>query len=323
MPDTSLVPHELIEGILPETETSILAGASGVGKTTLLMQVLKCLQCNEPIFGHQPQADIKVGYIAADRTWQAYARLADQIGVKLDQMVIRALIDDDDINTTNFEKDPQSIMYTLLTEFVKKGVRLAVVDPLVVFLGCDTRLYHINAARLIRLNKFCRQNNITVLGTHHATKARTDFTFKRAQDRISGTSALLGFTSTQLFMSAPDENGSDFTEWHIVSHHAPGHVIYMKRNSKGLFEAVDKDAGTKVTATPEPLTPKQEEVSTAILKLLEGQGVIAARKEVVDALKYMASSRTIDEQLHRLKSGGVVLYYEGGFYGLPPVMVQH
>lgn len=310
-------PRELIEGILPETETSILAGASGVGKTTLLMQVLRCLQRNEPVFGHQPQQDIAIGYIAADRTWQAYARLAEQVGVDLAKIKIRALVDDDDIDCTHFERDPQSIMYSLLKEFVKSGVRLAVVDPLVVFLGCDTRLYHVNAARLIRLNKFCRQNNITVLGTHHATKARTDFTFKRAQDRISGTSALLGFTSTQLFMAAPDECGGEFTEWHIVSHHAPGTVLYLKRNDHGLFEAVDPNDAVKVA---EALTPMQTEIAKGILHHLTPDGTPVSRKELVDALKYHSSPRAVDEQLQRLRKSGAILGFAGGFYALPPVV---
>ncbi len=232
---------DIIAEILPATETSILAGASGAGKTTLLMHVVKCLQNGEPVFGHPTRQGMKIGYLAADRTWDAYARLAKVVGVDIDKLYVRALIDDkmlteDDLD--GFERDPQTIMYSLLKDMVAKGVNLVIADPLVVLLGSDINTYHKVAARMIRLNRFCKMNNLTILGTHHANKARTDFSFKRPQDRISGTSALLGFSSTQLCLLPKEETQEGkFAEWHIVSHHAKAKVIYLDRcDQTGVFK---------------------------------------------------------------------------------------
>lgn len=232
-------PPDIIADIIPAHETSILAGASGAGKTTLLMEMLKYLQNNQPLFGHAVTPDLKVGFIAADRTWEAYKRLAETVGVDVSVLKVRALIDDDKIDCSTLERNPSIILYSLLSEMVQEGRNLVVIDPLAVLLGCDLNKYHVVAARLIALNRYCRLNGITVLGTHHATKARTESGFKRPQDRINGSGALLGFTSTQLFLAAPEETGSDYTEWHVVSHHAKAKVIYLKRTVTGTFIEAD------------------------------------------------------------------------------------
>ena len=246
-------PIDIVEHVIPAHETSILAGASGAGKTTLLMHILKELQHNKPVFGHAITKDLKIGFIAADRTWEAYKKLAQTVGVDVDKLThVRALIDDDKIDCSTLERNPSIILYNLLNEMVEKGVQLVIVDPLAVLLGCDLNKYHVVAARLIQLNRYCRLNGLTVLGTHHATKARTESGFKRPQDRINGSGALLGFTSTQLFLAAADETGSEYTEWHIISHHAKPKVVHLKRtNDTGTFYQCDplEDIATKALET--------------------------------------------------------------------------
>ncbi len=234
-------PPDLIEHVVPAHETSILAGASGAGKTTLLMHIIRDLLDNKPVFGHAVTPNLKIGFIAADRTWEAYKKLAQTVGVDVGKLThIRALIDDDKIDTKLLEHNPSAVLYGLLDEMVKMGCNLVIVDPLAVLLGCDLNKYHVVAARLIFLNRYCRLNGVTVLGTHHATKARTESGFKRPQDRINGSGALLGFTSTQLFLAGADENGTDYTEWHIISHHAKAKCVHLKRDdSNGTFYQCD------------------------------------------------------------------------------------
>jgi RecA-family ATPase len=209
---------ELVEGLLPEHQVSILAGASGAGKTTLLLQLVKQLQSGGPAFGMPSAASLSmpgaIGYIVADRTSQDLLETASAVGVDTAALKLRSLVDDASIDIAKFETAPRAVLFDLLSSL--KSCQLVIVDPLIVFTGVDTNKYHLNAAALIRINRFCMDNGITILGTHHATKARTDFGFKRAQDRISGSSALLGYTSTQLFLSTPEENDTDYFQWTIV-----------------------------------------------------------------------------------------------------------
>jgi KaiC/GvpD/RAD55 family RecA-like ATPase len=302
---------DLIEYILPKHEVSILAGASGAGKTTLIMQVLCNLQHNEQVFGHAIEEDLNIGYIAADRTWDAYARLAMQVGVDLDRIKVKALIDDTSIDLDQLESNAQGTMYKVLSSLVAEGCDLIVVDPLVVLLGSDINTYHVIAARMIKLNRFCKANQVTILGTHHATKARTDFSFKRPQDRISGSSALLGFTSTQLFLASGEESGQEYTQWHIVSHHAKAEVINLERDKNtGLFVPVDFTTG---------VVEKQNEIYEEIFKMLPANGDPLAKKVIVDQLKHIGSARLVDDQLKLASRVGALKFYSGNFYGIAPM----
>lgn len=291
--------NDIIDGILPPQEISLLAGASGAGKTTLLMQILARLQRGEDCFGAAfCDPPPTVGYIAADRSWRAYARLADQVGLDLSQITVQSLVDDPTINLGRFESDPLSLLTSLLGKMPADPGRpkLVIVDPLVVFLGVDTNRYHLNAGKLIRLNRICQANAVTLLGTHHATKARSDYSFLRPQDRISGTSALQGFTSTQLFLEDPGDDGQSVL--HIVCHHAPPQSIALVRNAHGLFQQV-------LDQNPEAI------VSTILAAMPQGKPV--TRKQILAGVVGF-SPVTLDRYLVKLLSAGTIQKVGFGSY---------
>lgn len=302
---------DVIAGVLPEHQVSILAGASGAGKTTLLMQIIKFLQDGTDVFGHNAIGGLKIGYLAADRTWEAYKLLADTIQVDLDRLVIQTLVDDPDIDLTLFEKNPQGLMYQLLTEMVRKGANLLVVDPLISLMGGDPNRYNQMAPRLIRLNRFCLQNKVTIMGVHHAGKARTDFGFKRAQDRISGSSALLGFTSTHLFLAAAEEIQQEYCEWHIVSHHAKAEVVRLKRTDPhGLFAEYTMDDA--ICSTSKKSAMGWDE----ILHMMPLDGTPISRADIIASFKGAVSERLIDGLLQQLLEQGLIEKCGRGMYRL-------
>ena len=296
--------EELIAATLPTNEVSLLAGASGAGKTTLIMQVLSNLQRGELVFGREGAANLRIGYIAADRTIRAYEKTAKLVGLDMSKLKIKALVDDNDIDLRSFEASPIDELERLLK--IMLPLDLVIVDPLIVFLGVDTNKYHLNASRLIRLNKFCLAHNLTILGTHHAAKARSDYGFKRAQDRISGTSALLGFTSTQLFLAHPDETGrkDGFYEWHVISHHAPGRVTLLSRGEAGLFQFEGEDA----------LGQAKVEPSDLILDTLSAHQHPLNRRDLLFILEGEMSRSTLDRRLEELTKEGKVVQPSYGTY---------
>lgn len=297
---------DIIRDILPEHEVSILAGASGAGKTTLIMHLLKGLLEGGPVLGHDCQTGLRIGYIAADRTWKSYQKTAELVSLDLSKIKTRALVDDPAIDLARFEKSPIDELERLVGTLLPCD--LVVVDPLVVFLGVDTNKYHLNAARLIRLNKMCLANKVTLLGTHHATKARSDYSFKRAQDRISGTSALLGFTSTQLFLAAPEETGREdgLSEFHVISHHAPAKVVLLRRGSNGVFELAGEES-----LQPKPLDER-------LMEILSNHHEPVTRREIVASLDGFASRAAVDRLLASFVSSGLIEKTDYGLYHLPP-----
>lgn len=246
-------PRYIIDGILPKREVSILSGASGAGKTTLIVQLLAAIVAGEDSwFGHHINHPVRIAYVAADRTWESYAELAERAALDTSRLQVRSLVDDESIDVTRLERDSMQLLHGLIGSFDSPD--LIVVDPMVVFLGVDPNKYNSVAPRLIQMGRWCKAGGYTILATHHATKARTDYSFKRPQDRISGSSALLGFTSSQLFLSAADEIGKPYSEFAAVNHNAPPEAIKLMRDERGMFAkfedlTVSKPLAEAVVAT--------------------------------------------------------------------------
>jgi len=222
-----------IESLTPRHELSLFAGASGVGKTTLLLQAVAALQRGQPFFGMETDPTVKVGYFAADRTWDAYLQVATSMGVDNDRLSVISLIDSlhiPGVDLTTLHNNPSRILYNGLAWLHQQQCNFIIVDPLILFLGCDVRSYHQVAAGLIAISRWCKLHQVTILGTHHAAKARTDYGYKRPQDRISGSAALLGFSSTQIFLDAPNENDLTYYRLTIVSHTAPMQELQLQRD---------------------------------------------------------------------------------------------
>lgn len=293
-------PLDPITDVLPAHQVSVMAGASGAGKSTLIAQVLKDMQLGKTAtFTFPCRPDLEVGYITADRTLLAFTKLATIVGLDLARLPYLSLIDDTTISLAQIEHDPLALLLSLLQRPRFIRCDLIIVDPLIAFLGVNLNAYHLVAPRLIRLARYCSERGLTILGTHHATKARSDFSFMRPQDRISGSSALLGFTSTHLFLDTPEESGKPHTHWHVVSHHAPPKMIELARDATGLFL---------------PIAAKSPAIDD-LVQALPGDGSPISRKALVATLPEVAP-RTLDRWLLQLTAGGVAIKLEHGAYAL-------
>ncbi len=302
---------DIIQGVLPACQVSILAGASGAGKTTLVMQILKALQENQDVFGFAAQKNLNIAYLASDRSWDAYQTLAERVQVDTNKMQIITVVDDLSIDLELFEKNSRRLLYNLLDRFVKQGAELIVIDPLMALMGGDPNRYNSVAPRLTELNRYCSKNKVTVLGIHHAGKARTDFGFKRAQDRISGSSALLGFTSTQLFLAAAEEIQQEYCEWHIVPHTDKPSVLKLKRTDPfGLFAPYTMD--DEIASASKNVA----QTDLVLLDYLPEDGTPMIRREIVKAMQGVCSQATVDRLLKRLSDAGLIEQLPNGYYKL-------
>ena len=300
------------EPMWPTGEVSILSGGSGAGKTTLLMQCLGCWQQGKLFAGFSGPAQ-QFGLLAADRAMSSYHKIAAQTGIT--NMFVRSLVDDHSIRVSDLESNPFRLLFTLLDSIRKelpKPESLIMVDPLMVFLGVDLNKYHLVASRLLQINRWCKDNQVCLIGTHHATKARTDWGFKRPQDRIAGSSALLGFTSTQGFLATPEEIDEKHFEWTIVSHHHAPTTLRLVRNDGALFQVLG--AWPQTDAPPlNPLGANAQLVWNALLS----NGPLS-RKALIDSLEMSPSS--VDRSLQLLLDQHFVTKVGYGQYQaiLPP-----
>ena len=284
---------------LPQNEVSVLAGASGSGKSTLLLQFLKAWSKGHSFLDVPPPPN-GVSYLAGDRSINSLYHRAGDVGIDMTTIPHASLIDNSDIDIKMFQYDALSLLFRLLD---KMGGPVFVIDPLIIFLGVDLNRYHLVAPQLIRLNRHCQDKGYTILGTHHTTKARSDFQFLRPQDRISGSSALSAFTSTQLALAAPDEVPQTTSSLppaarlDIVSHIAAPETHWLSRDDKGLFTPMGPDADRALQAAGV--------VGLAIYQSIPDSSSVST-PTLLTTLDGVASRATVYRHLEKLVEAGLL-----------------
>jgi hypothetical protein len=272
-----------------------------------VMQALKAFENGEDTWlGKKLNYDTRWGYLANDHAWKMYEETAVRVQLDLNAIPHISLMDDETIDLEKFRVSPLLLLEELLTRLADKGCNAIVVDTLVSWFGGDIRNYNLPAYALLRLGRWCRKHNATLLGMHHATKARTDYTFKRAQDRISGSMSLLGFSSTQLCLLPPDETGDATAQFHIIAHNAPPLVIPLKRTEGGIFAPFEPG--------DEPLSPIEESILKCVAE--QGEGVTVTRNAIASAMSAV-SAATLDRNLKKLVQGGKLVKVRHGEYRIP------
>ena len=281
----------------------MLAGASGSGKSTLILQFLKAGGQHEQ-FLDIPTPPDQVSYIAGDRSIHSLYHRAQDVGLDMNTVSHASLIDNPDVDIRLFQYDSLSLLFKLLDHL--QGP-LFIIDPLIIFLGVDLNRYHLVAPQLIRLNRYCQDKGYTILGTHHTTKARSDFQFLRPQDRISGSSALSAFTSTQLALSTVEESQGmdDAARLDIVSHLAAPETHWLNRDDQGLFLPMGPDADRVIQSCGT--------VGLAIYQLLP-TGTSLSTQEILTSLGDAASRATVYRQLEKLVDLGLLTKAGRGQY---------
>ena len=291
---------------LPPREVSVLAGASGSGKSTLILQLLHAWNQHKT-FLDIPMPPDQAAYIAGDRSIHSLYLRAQDVGLDMQTVPHTSLIDNQDVDIRLFQYDSLTLLFRLLASL--KGP-LFIIDPLIIFLGVDLNRYHLVAPQLIRLNRYCQDKGYTILGTHHTTKARSDFQFLRPQDRISGSSALSAFTSTQLALSTPEEAKGDesMARLDIVSHLAAPETHWLSRDTQGLFASM----GPESNHVMQSCGP----VGLAIYQCLP-QGTTQTTQEILSTLGDRASRATVYRQLEKLVELGLLAKAARGHYTKP------
>jgi RecA-family ATPase len=217
--------------ILPPKQVSILAGASGSGKTTLILQALLAHERGDK-FPIQFPKDVKsFGVVIADRTKDEAQVHVNKLGLTCAE--VYGIADDASLPTSLVHKSE-----TLLSEVIKRfkhSHQVIILDPIMLFMEGSSIDYKQVAASLIRLSRYCIHQNLAILATHHAAKSRSDFTFMRPQDRISGSAAFQGFSGTQMVLIEGLEGGSDFDRFIAIPHLTPKEEYKLTRGKDGYF----------------------------------------------------------------------------------------
>lgn len=230
--------------IMPVNQFSMLAGPSGCGKTTLIMQMWAE---HEQGRGGPIKFDKSIktcGLIIADRTKSEAEERAAKLGIK--DMEIYGLVDDHTLEVRTID-DPDELWRKIVSR-LDKSHGLLIIDPVGLFMEGSLIDYRSVAKTLIRFNRFASTAKKTMMGIHHTTKSRSDYGFMRPQDRISGSGAFLGYSSTQCMMieGIEQKETKDYDTLVIVPHMTPKEEYRLVRRDDGYFSVLEDHAKSAV-----------------------------------------------------------------------------
>jgi len=263
MSTSSATRPDPLPSILPRHSLNLLAAASGVGKTAFIASFLAKLQRGEPVFGHRGEGISSFGYISADRPWRSDSRLWFE-AAGFGDIPHYSMVDDMGFALTRLDnkRGRPDLLAGLLENMKLPPGALVVVDPLAIFLGGNLNDYDMCARACIGVQRVLKRFDCTMIGLTHSAKQKSDTgeRYLRPQDRILGSMALNGYSSTQMYLLAPEEAGGDYYQFGWTPHHAPAAVFNLRRTADGLFEEAEPtpDLAAVKAIVPQPLASLSE-----------------------------------------------------------------
>jgi hypothetical protein len=177
---------------------------------------------------------------------------------------------------------------------------LLIVDPISLFLGGKLNEYDDCAVACCEIRDGLRRRGLSILSTAHAGKLKADASerYLRLQDQILGSTALFGFTDSQMYLASPQETGKSTYTFLWAPHTAPTETFDLRRDERGVFSLVDQD---------------QDKVKL-LLALFPVDGAEITRKLLIEAwlTTYLTTlnKRTADRLLRKLEELRLVVHTE-------------
>lgn len=225
-----------VDILIPHGSICTLSGASGVGKTAFLAELVATIQRGEPMFGHKTNPPPAIGVLACDRPWRDHSKWFEKAGiVDLPHYCLR----DHDYAwevLRDWKKIP--VVFGSLVDAIKLPPgSLLIVDPVSLFIAGRLMDYKDMAIGLGLLDQQLKSRHLTLLGIFHVSKQKTGAQdrYMRPQDRILGSAALIGYSETAFYLLSPEEAGKPHYEFGYVAHQLPAATFAYKRNDQGMF----------------------------------------------------------------------------------------
>lgn len=228
--------------ILPLHQFSLLVGPSGCGKTTLTLQMWKHHEKGKPFPVMLDPSIKRAAIVLADRTSSEAETRSKYLGI--DSLEIYGIVDDTNLDL-NVIRDPLKLWGHILRT-LKTDPQLIIIDPIALFMEGSLIDYKSVAITLIRFNQYAMKYKTTLLGLHHTAKQRADNKYARPQDRVSGSGAFPGYSSTQCIMVEGLESGNEYDELIIIPHMTPRENYTLMRKEDGYFIWVVENAKNKL-----------------------------------------------------------------------------
>ena len=298
--------HELIEGMLAPG-LYILAGASKIGKSWLVLQIAHCVSMGLPLWGRKVQKS-EVLYLALEDTERRIqSRLMRICGGETGEI---AFATEAEVLGRGFEEQVTNFLHD------HPQAKLVIVDTLIKVREMNSRgsAYADDYATMTAFKRIAERYGITMLIVHHTRKQEAG----DIMDMISGTTGIMGCADGAMVLERP-----------------------LRRVPKGSISMTGRDfQDAKISLTQDPETmcwefvgytdempeEQQDPILSAIAMLLEQQNPwVGTAEDLRIQLKYQcprldlkanALSRRLNAQMQELKDQyGVLLTRSRGSDG--------
>jgi len=184
---------------MPFGSLTVVAGASGAGKTILMAEALQRMRDGRTFCGHVTNRCTGYYVIAADRDWSTYARAYESAGFADIERYV--LAEDPEFDPRNWGR--KSTAFTLLEDCLKrlnpKPGSIVYIDPVApLFIQGNQNEARDVALSLHWYRKLAQRYRITLVLFANVGKMKTDDVYRRAQDRIAGSGAFVAYSDTQI-----------------------------------------------------------------------------------------------------------------------------
>ena len=299
------IPH-----YLPFGSVCTLSGASGTGKTAFLAsQIIKPLLAGQPILGQTTNPPPAIGILVCDRPWRDHAAWLIKAGIDPDAIPHVSLRDIVNYNwdvLRDWKAIPKVFGSLVDTMHLPPG-SLLIVDPLPLFVPGRLIDYKDVAIGIGHLDQQLRPRSLTLFGVFHTAKQKANKAerYQRPQDRILGSTALIGYSETAMFLLSPEEAESQHYQFGIVAHQQPGLVLNYRRTDTGLFAPVEE--------------ADQLATVTALDTCLPVPGVVVSSSVLIQTIKtaLTCGENTARAHIRDLMSQGLLASVGRGLYARP------
>lgn len=242
-----------IPGIIPFASLTVIAGASGAGKTILLADWLQRMRSGQSVCGHMTNPATAYYVLAADRNWDTYARAFGAAGFPDVNRYV--LADDDGFDPRNWGKKHSALaLFEKCLEVMEplpgSWVNIDPVAPL--FIQGNQNDARDVALSLHWFRKMAKKYRITLALFANVGKQKSEETYRRAQDRIAGSGAFVAYSDTQISVDQ-DEEGVMTMRW--TPRAAMAEDFQFKFDTKsGLFQPYQDTAKPRTSRDELPLS---------------------------------------------------------------------
>jgi hypothetical protein len=246
----------IIENILPEGELHILAGPSGVGKSTLILPMLKAIEDGTPIMGFKT-IPVPFVYIMCDSTSTSLQRKLNRIGLGDWDIPAYSI---EDLAKPPFSLKPHTVEIEDLP-IMFPWAKLFILEAYNWFYKAKSPNASKDYVDILqfwsRVRDFFGEKNLTIVGTTHIAKQKKNEGYALVRDKVFGSVAQPAICSTVMVLE--QGRGDDDRTLHVSPRDYPEFKAEFLRDKEGKlhFSKVVGNIQEKMEAAQEDLSSFQ------------------------------------------------------------------